>query len=147
MKSHVPARVRTVAVRTLLVLALAMAGTALSARPHAAAAAAPTLMIYGDSITQGASGDYTWRYQLWKNLTADGAKAFGLIDDIVPEPLGGAHRDWEAAAANLRAALRRHLNTLADVPADLLVADRYEKFRSMGRWLEVEPDPAGEEAA
>jgi len=85
--SHALARVRTAAVRTLLVLALATAGTAvtvLSARPHAAAAAAPTLMIYGDSITQGASGDYTWRYQLWKDLTADGAVVdfVGPADDL-----------------------------------------------------------------
>ena len=85
--SNVPARVRAAAVRTLLVLALAMAGTALtavSARPHAAAAAAPTLMIYGDSITQGASGDYTWRYRLWKDLTADGAVVdfVGPADDL-----------------------------------------------------------------
>jgi acetyl-CoA carboxylase carboxyl transferase subunit alpha len=75
------------------------------------------------------------------NLTADGAKEFGLIDAIVPEPLGGAHRDWSAAADLLRTALRPHLSALASVSPETLVADRYEKFRRMGRWLEVAPDP------
>ncbi len=77
------------------------------------------------------------------NLTAEGAKQFGLIDDIIPEPLGGAHRDWQAAAENLRAALRCHLDALADVPPAALVDSRYEKFRRMGRWLEVDPDADG----
>lgn len=75
------------------------------------------------------------------NLTADGAKKFGLIDDIVPEPLGGAHRDWEAAAANLGAALSRQLTAIADLPTAALVESRYQKFRDMGRWLECEPAP------
>ncbi len=80
------------------------------------------------------------------DLTAEGARTLGLIDDIVCEPLGGAHRDWEGAAAHLRAALSRHLDALVDVPADVLVAQRYDKFRRMGRWLEADPDPADESA-
>jgi acetyl-CoA carboxylase carboxyl transferase subunit alpha len=77
------------------------------------------------------------------NVTAQGAKDFGIIDDIVPEPLGGAHRDWEAAAENLRTALQRHLSPLLDTPPNVLVAERYEKFRRMGRWLELDTDPSG----
>ena len=59
-----------------------------------------------------------------------------------------AHRDWEEAAAHLRAALRAHMADLMAVPSETLVADRYEKFRRMGRWLEADPlDGDGEEEA
>ena len=50
------------------------------------------------------------------NLTAQRARELGIVDDIIPEPLGGAHRDWEAAAANLKTALLCHLDWLADTP-------------------------------
>ena len=72
------------------------------------------------------------------NLTAQGALDFGIIDAIVPEPLGGAHRDWEGAAASLQAALSRQLAELAPLSPDALRADRYDKFRRMGRWTEAD---------
>jgi acetyl-CoA carboxylase carboxyl transferase subunit alpha len=64
--------------------------------------------------------------------TAPDLMRLGVIDDIVPEPVGGAHRDWDAAAAHLRDALRRHLDELTGRSGDTLVAERYEKFRRMG---------------
>ncbi len=70
------------------------------------------------------------------NLTATGAQELGLVDEVVPEPLGGAHRDWEGAAASLREALRTHLSALVGTPPDALVAARYDKFRSMGQWAQ-----------
>lgn len=79
------------------------------------------------------------------NLTAEGAKDFGLIDEIVPEPLGGAHRDWDAAAASLGAALSRNLSAIVDVAAATLVDNRYQKFRGMGRWLECGPKSIADE--
>ncbi len=70
------------------------------------------------------------------NLTAQRARELGIVDDVISEPLGGAHRDWEVAAANLKQALGRHLAPLRDTPPDVLTAGRYEKFRRMGRFEE-----------
>ena len=81
------------------------------------------------------------------NLTAQRARELGIVDDIIPEPLGGAHRDWEAAAAHLKKALTCHLDWLADTPPAALPAARYEKFRRMGRFAEDPPRMAGGEAA
>ena len=62
-------------------------------------------------------------------MTAQDLQRLGLIDGIVPEPVGGAHRNWEATAANLRAALRDQLWELKSKSAEQLVEERYEKFR------------------
>jgi acetyl-CoA carboxylase carboxyl transferase subunit alpha len=72
-------------------------------------------------------------------VTAPDLRRLGVIDGIVPEPVGGAHRDWEAAAASLKAALREHLAALAHLTAEALVADRYEKFRRIGVFEESAP--------
>ena len=69
--------------------------------------------------------------------TAPELLQLGIIDLIVPEPVGGAHRDWEGAAASLRAALRDQLWTLRAKSPDELVAERYEKFRRMGAFEEA----------
>ena len=68
------------------------------------------------------------------NLTAQRAHELGIVDEIIPEPLGGAHRDWEGAAHNLRDALSSQLDQLLGIPPSALVAARYEKFRHMGRF-------------
>jgi acetyl-CoA carboxylase carboxyl transferase subunit alpha len=69
-------------------------------------------------------------------ITAPDLLRLGVIDAIVPEPVGGAHRDWEGAAATLREALREHLRPLASMSPDKLVAERYEKFRRIGAFEE-----------
>ena len=69
-------------------------------------------------------------------ITAPDLLKLGVIDAIVPEPLGGAHRDWDAAAAELRGALRGRLAELSGVPGPRLVEDRQEKFRKMGAFEE-----------
>ena len=51
--------------------------------------------------------------------------------------MGGAHRNWEETAANLRAALRRELGQLRSRSGDALVQDRYEKFRRIGVFEET----------
>jgi acetyl-CoA carboxylase carboxyl transferase subunit alpha len=66
-------------------------------------------------------------------LTARDLLALEVIDEIVPEPLGAAHRHPEEVVESLRAAIARHLNDLRSVPSDQLRATRYEKFRRMGR--------------
>ena len=65
-------------------------------------------------------------------ITAPDLLRLGIIDGIVPEPVGGAHRDWDGAAAELRTSLRRQLADLAGTPATGLVEERQEKFRKMG---------------
>jgi acetyl-CoA carboxylase carboxyl transferase subunit alpha len=65
-------------------------------------------------------------------LTAEDAQRFGLIDEIVAEPLGGAHRNWDEAAEHLRRAVRAALFRLRSTPIDQLLEQRYQKFRKMG---------------
>ena len=69
-------------------------------------------------------------------ITAPDLLRLGVIDGIVREPVGGAHRDWEGAAAELKQALRHALAELRTLPAGLLVQERGEKFRRMGAFEE-----------
>jgi acetyl-CoA carboxylase carboxyl transferase subunit alpha len=69
--------------------------------------------------------------------TAPDLLKLGVIDAIVPEPLGGAHRDWDGAAANLKTALREQLADLSGRSGETLVAERYEKFRKLGAFEEA----------
>jgi len=69
-------------------------------------------------------------------ITAPDLLKLGVIDAIVPEPVGGAHRDWEGAAGYLKTALRENLRDLAGQSTDDLVAARYEKFRRIGAFEE-----------
>ena len=66
-------------------------------------------------------------------LTAPDLLAAGLVDEIVSEPVGGAHADPAAAASLLDAALHGALRRAAALPADARIAQRYERFRRMGR--------------
>ena len=70
-------------------------------------------------------------------MTAPELLRLGVIDAIVPEPVGGAHRNWDDAAARLRGAVRAQLADLAAKSAEALVAERYEKFRRMGVFEEA----------
>jgi acetyl-CoA carboxylase carboxyl transferase subunit alpha len=65
-------------------------------------------------------------------LTSDDLKAFGIVDEIVPEPLGGAHRDPRGTIGNVLSSIDRALVRLANIPPDELRARRYEKFRRIG---------------
>jgi acetyl-CoA carboxylase carboxyl transferase subunit alpha len=65
-------------------------------------------------------------------ITAPDLLRLGVIDGIVPEPPGGAHRDWEMTAAHLREALRAELAGLSGKTPESLVNERYEKFRRIG---------------
>lgn len=64
--------------------------------------------------------------------TAQDAEKLGIADEIVKEPLGGAHRDWDAAARALGRALKCHLDELTRLPPEKLVAHRYDKLRKIG---------------
>jgi len=65
-------------------------------------------------------------------LTARDLRELNLIDEVIPEPLGGAHRNHEETAAAVKAALVRHLRELAAKPLDQLLSERYCKFRQIG---------------
>ncbi len=71
-------------------------------------------------------------------ITAADLSELGCIDDIVPEPEGGAHRDHEAAANLLDAALQKHFAELKKVPPAELVVSRYNKFRTIAQFFKTE---------
>jgi acetyl-CoA carboxylase carboxyl transferase subunit alpha len=70
-------------------------------------------------------------------VTAPDLLKLGVIDAIVPEPVGGAHRNWEATAASLRAALRDQLWQLKSKSEAELIEERQEKFRRIGVFEET----------
>lgn len=65
-------------------------------------------------------------------VTASDSLELGIIDEIVPEPLGGAHRDYPAAAAAIGQAVKRHLEELGKLTPEELVEDRWRRFRKIG---------------
>jgi len=69
-------------------------------------------------------------------LTAQSLQDLGIIDEIIPEPLGGAHKNHDVAADELKKALVRHLSRLEGVSASKLVGRRFEKYSAMGTYNE-----------
>lgn len=69
-------------------------------------------------------------------VTAEDMKGNGLVDRIVPEPFGGAHRDWDEAAGLLKRYVSEAFAELRSISPDELVRQRVEKFCAMGRWQE-----------
>jgi acetyl-CoA carboxylase carboxyl transferase subunit alpha len=76
-------------------------------------------------------------------FTSDNLKKLGVVDDIIAEPLGGAHRDHHQMASRVKMYLMKTLNELSTIPLDNLLEQRYDKFRRMGVFLEsAEETPA-----
>lgn len=77
-------------------------------------------------------------------ITAQDILGYGLIDEIIPEPDGGAHLDPAEAVATVKEAILRHLAELEtkiegdEARMEVLLAERYEKYRKMGVWIEAE---------
>jgi len=83
---------------------------------------------------------------LWKNqekveeaakalrLTSRDLLKLGIIDEIIPEPRGGAHRDVEKTAANIKGAIIKHLRELKGLPPDELIEKRCSKYRHIGKF-------------
>lgn len=69
-------------------------------------------------------------------ITAQDLLQFKIIDDIIPEPLGGAHMDYKITAENIKLAVKKHLQELMALPEDSLVEQRIEKYRAMGVYRE-----------
>ncbi len=64
-------------------------------------------------------------------LTAADLEGFGIIDEVIPEPLGGAHRDPAGMARILRDRIVHHLDRLGEIPTPELLEKRYQKFRAL----------------
>jgi acetyl-CoA carboxylase carboxyl transferase subunit alpha len=69
-------------------------------------------------------------------ITAPELMRLGVIDEIIPEAPGGAHRDFDTTAQYLAAAIRKHLAELAGLSASALKEQRYQKYRRMGAFIE-----------
>lgn len=67
-------------------------------------------------------------------LAAPDLKKLKLIDEVIPEPVGGAHHDHAATAANFQAVILRQIEELQKLPVNELLDQRYAKFRSFGEW-------------
>ncbi|MBI5407752.1 MAG: acetyl-CoA carboxylase carboxyltransferase subunit alpha [Nitrospirae bacterium] len=86
----------------------------------------------GTEVTQG---EYEKASEALK-MTAQDLYRFGIIDEIIPEPVGGAHRDYQETAKAVEKVLKQRLVELMKKPADKLIEERYAKFKLMGRAAE-----------
>jgi acetyl-CoA carboxylase carboxyl transferase subunit alpha len=87
-----------------------------------------------------------WRDSAYAQYAANGMRIsasevleLGLIDEVLPEPIGGAHRNYHATVATLKEGIFRHLAELKQIPIDDLLEKRYHKFRSVGEYTTVSP--------
>jgi acetyl-CoA carboxylase carboxyl transferase subunit alpha len=80
-------------------------------------------------------------------ITARDLKALGLVDEVIPEPLGGAHNDATVASDNLKGALLRHLEQLLALSGPERLQKRYDKFRAFGQVMEKQKATATAAAA
>ncbi|MGB9721147.1 MAG: acetyl-CoA carboxylase carboxyltransferase subunit alpha [bacterium] len=69
-------------------------------------------------------------------ITAQDLLEFKIIDEIIPEPLGGAHMDHQKTAENIKSAVVNNLQKLIPLPVDKLIEERIEKYRAMGVYKE-----------
>ena len=70
-------------------------------------------------------------------LNAGSLAELGVVDEVIPEPLGGAHNDPAAAAAALKAAFQRHLAELSGKSTEQLLSNRYDRYRALGQFRET----------
>ena len=90
------------------------------------------------------SGQYAKEASLALKPTAKELVKLGIVDDIIPEPLGGAHRDPQQAGMAVENYLSQTLRHLARVPVDKLVEKRYQKLRVIGSLTDGSIKLAGE---
>jgi len=83
------------------------------------------------------SPDYSQQAAVAMRLTAADQLALGVIDEVVPEPAGGAHEHPQETAKNLRAAIAHHLDALAGRDRRVLLEARYARYRRMGEFVET----------
>jgi acetyl-CoA carboxylase carboxyl transferase subunit alpha len=76
-------------------------------------------------------------------LTADDLQRFGVVDEIIPEPLGGAHRDGGLVVARVLDAVDGVVRRLATLSQERLLEERYRKYRRLGEWRAEGLEPIG----
>ena len=79
-------------------------------------------------------------------LTANDLIQLGIVDEIIEEPLGGAHHDPELVAQRLRASMLRFLKLADSMPLEALLERRYERFRRIGAFSSAPPSPSNTSA-
>ncbi len=79
-------------------------------------------------------------------LTSKDLLELGIADEVVPEPAGGAHSDWDAASDALGEVLGRRVRELREIPVDQLLEQRWAKFEAMGEWIEPSEATASDQA-
>ena len=78
------------------------------------------------------------RGELRRNAASARERTWSVVaDEVVEEPCGGAHSDWDGAAARLKDALMRHVSELTSMEPGALLEARWAKFEGMGAWREV----------
>jgi len=75
-------------------------------------------------------------------ITAKHLLELGLVDEIIPEPLGGAHTDGDKTSETVRDYLLKHLEQVMELSSPVRLRNRYEKFRAYGHFAEKKPEPA-----
>ena len=90
-----------------------------------------------------------WKDRAKADLAANALKLtpkdlieLGIVDEIIPEPLGGAHKNVKESVENVKIAIDKHLKRLVQLDADQLIRDRYAKFRKMGVFGEGQQEDA-----
>jgi acetyl-CoA carboxylase carboxyl transferase subunit alpha len=78
------------------------------------------------------------------HISAHEVHKLDLVDELIPEPLGGAHRNYPEAAERLKAALLRHIRELQQLPVEDLLEQRYQKFRRIGQYDRAKAASASE---
>ena len=72
-------------------------------------------------------------------ITANHLKELGLVDEIIKEPLGGAHRNWENTSEEVGKVLTSHMDEVSAMDSETRLRKRYEKFRAFGHFEEPQP--------
>ena len=100
---------------------------------------------YYSVISPEGCASILWRSSSKAPLAAEALKLhgehlikFGIIDEIIPEPLGGAHRGPAETAALLKTALLKYIKKLSSLSPESLLDNRYKKYRSIGEMVEKE---------
>ena len=119
-------------------LAIAMADTVIMAENAVYSVASPegcAAILWGDSARAPEAAERL-------KLTSVDLQGFGIVDRIVDEPLGGAHRDGAAFVARMIDAVDEELRRLEPLSGAQLTEARYQKFRRIGAWHEAALPPA-----
>lgn len=86
------------------------------------------------------SADYKKEAAKALKLTSKDLLELQIADEVIPEPVDGAHSDWDVASENVKEAIQRNLGDLEQVDIDDLLSNRWAKYESMGQWKESPSD-------